>query len=230
MVFVDMVACIVIRCRNNHRLGEASRGRDVDSFLSLTAARLDAAASGSALRLDRQSRSRPSSQAELKRFSNGLVRAEWCVTLAIDHQETPRCGGGGLASVVIGGLPIAVLDRSQSARLMIDTAHGPAWQRRPPAVITSANGQVISMCARDPALRRLFLAADLIHADGTPLVFASRLKCRMPLPERVATTDLFPRRGAARGGSRRALLYAGRQCGGRHRKGRPQRAPSLSAI
>src|SRR5580658_6052572 len=48
---------------------------------------------------------------------------------------------------VIGGLPIAVMDR----------AH----------------------------------AAELIQADGMPLVFVSRLFHQTPLPERVATTDLF---------------------------------------
>src|SRR5690606_10998474 len=37
----------------------------------------------------------------------------------------------------------------------------------------------------------LFLAADHIVADGQPMVWASRLRCRTPLPERVATTDLF---------------------------------------
>src|SRR6185369_11018997 len=34
-------------------------------------------------------------------------------------------------------------------------------------------------------------AADLINADGQPLVMVSRLKSSTPLPERVATTDLF---------------------------------------
>ena len=38
---------------------------------------------------------------------------------------------------------------------------------------------------------RLFRTADLINADGQPLVTVSRLKSKMPLPERVATTDLF---------------------------------------
>jgi exopolysaccharide biosynthesis WecB/TagA/CpsF family protein len=37
----------------------------------------------------------------------------------------------------------------------------------------------------------MFLAADLIHADGMPLVFASRRRGQPGLPERVATTDLF---------------------------------------
>ena len=39
--------------------------------------------------------------------------------------------------------------------------------------------------------RDLFLAADLIHADGMPLVLVSRLFHQTPLPERVATTDFF---------------------------------------
>ena len=38
---------------------------------------------------------------------------------------------------------------------------------------------------------RLFRAADLINADGQPLVTVSRFKSKTPLPERVATTDLF---------------------------------------
>ena len=97
----------------------------------------------------------------------------------------------GVPSVTVGGLPIAVIDRNQSARLMVDLAVRRRGSGLPPLVVTSANGQVISMCARDQRLRSLFLDADLIHADGMPLVFASRLRCNRPLPERVATTDLF---------------------------------------
>ena len=92
---------------------------------------------------------------------------------------------------MIGGLPIAVIDRAASARLMIDAAASRRHFMKPALVFTSANGQVISMCASDEAVRKLFLAADLIHADGMPIVFASRILCRYPLPERVATTDLF---------------------------------------
>jgi exopolysaccharide biosynthesis WecB/TagA/CpsF family protein len=49
---------------------------------------------------------------------------------------------------------------------------------------------------------RLFHAADLINADGQPLVTVSRLRSSTPLPERVATTDLFhvvARKAAAAG-------------------------------
>jgi N-acetylglucosaminyldiphosphoundecaprenol N-acetyl-beta-D-mannosaminyltransferase len=96
-----------------------------------------------------------------------------------------------VAVETVGGLPIAVIDRAESARLMIDMALSRRNSNKPAVVFTSANGQVLSMCARDARIRSLFLAADLIHADGMPLVFASRLLCTTPLPERVATTDLF---------------------------------------
>lgn len=92
---------------------------------------------------------------------------------------------------MIGGLPIAVINRAQSAQLMTDIAAARRNSRGPALVFTSANGQVLSLCAKDAAVRRLFERADLVHADGMPLVFASRWLSRDPLPERVATTDLF---------------------------------------
>jgi exopolysaccharide biosynthesis WecB/TagA/CpsF family protein len=91
----------------------------------------------------------------------------------------------------IGGLPIAIIDRHRSAELMIDVALGRRGKSQTPPIFTSANGQVLSLCARKPEIRDLFLAADLIHADGMPMVFASRLFQRAPLPERVATTDFI---------------------------------------
>ncbi len=91
----------------------------------------------------------------------------------------------------IGGLPIAVIDRAGSAELMVDVALARRGTAQAPLVFTSANGQVLSLCARQPRIRALFRGADLIHADGMPMVLVSRLFHRRPLPERVATTDLF---------------------------------------
>jgi N-acetylglucosaminyldiphosphoundecaprenol N-acetyl-beta-D-mannosaminyltransferase len=129
-----------------------------------------------------------------------------------------ECGRGAdhalatTSSVFVGGMPIAVIDRDRSAQLMVDLALARRGSSLPPPVITSANGHVVSMCARDPSIRSLFLAADLIHADGMSLVFASRLRCRPPLPERVATTDLFHdvARVAETGGASCYLLGATR--------------------
>ena len=94
-----------------------------------------------------------------------------------------------VASVTIGGLDIAVIDRKDAARDMIVRSR----QRRAsgPLYYTSANGEVIARTHADPALKRLFSSADQIVADGQPLVTASRFLCAQPLPERVATTDLF---------------------------------------
>jgi N-acetylglucosaminyldiphosphoundecaprenol N-acetyl-beta-D-mannosaminyltransferase len=91
----------------------------------------------------------------------------------------------------IGGLPIAIIDRTRSAQLMVDTALARRGTSQRPLVFTSANGQVLSMCASEPRTRDLFLEADLVHADGMPLVFVSRLLQKTSLSERVATTDLF---------------------------------------
>jgi exopolysaccharide biosynthesis WecB/TagA/CpsF family protein len=91
----------------------------------------------------------------------------------------------------VGGLPIAVIDRARSAQLMVDVAIARRNTAQPPLIFTSANGQVLSMCARHSQIRDLFLEADCIHADGMPLVFVSRFFHETPLPERAATTDLF---------------------------------------
>jgi exopolysaccharide biosynthesis WecB/TagA/CpsF family protein len=93
--------------------------------------------------------------------------------------------------VRIGSLPIAVLDCAATAHHMIEEAFARRGKDEAPACHTSANGQVISMCANDAELKRLFEAFDLINADGMPMVFASRWMTSTPLPERVATTDLF---------------------------------------
>ena len=112
--------------------------------------------------------------------------------------------------VMIGGLPVAVMDRARSAALMIDVARKRRDTAQAPLVFTSANGQVLSMCARHSQTRELFLGADLIHADGMSLVFVSRLFHKTPLPQRVATTDLFHdvARLAQESGTRMFLLGA----------------------
>lgn len=91
--------------------------------------------------------------------------------------------------VMLGGLPIAVATRIDAALHLLDSAQAKPEGSRP-LYITSANGQVLAMCASQPEVKQLFLAADIIHADGQPMVVASRRYCKTPLPERVATTDL----------------------------------------
>ena len=101
-----------------------------------------------------------------------------------------RAATAGIPRITLGGLRLAVLDIEQTADFMI----GAVFLKRRvgrPLYLTSANGEVLARCSTEPLTGRLFRAADLINADGQPLVTVSRLKSALPLPERVATTDLF---------------------------------------
>jgi N-acetylglucosaminyldiphosphoundecaprenol N-acetyl-beta-D-mannosaminyltransferase len=124
----------------------------------------------------------------LRRYSGKCEPIVWNASDSF-VPETP--GRFDIPVEMIGGQPIPVIDRAQSAQLMIDIAAARRNSNQPALVFTSANGQVLSLCAQDSAVRKLFTDADVVHADGMPLVFASRWLCRKPLPERVATTDLF---------------------------------------
>jgi N-acetylglucosaminyldiphosphoundecaprenol N-acetyl-beta-D-mannosaminyltransferase len=91
----------------------------------------------------------------------------------------------------IGGLPVVVANRIETARVMVDESLKRRGLWRYPAYLTSTNDEVTYRCAVDEGERSLFLHADAIHADGMPHVFVSRLRCDIALPERVATSDLF---------------------------------------
>ena len=94
-------------------------------------------------------------------------------------------------TVRVGGAWLARLDIEQTARLMLDLSHGPA-RAAGPWYFTSANGEVLARRYLESDFAPLVDAADLVSADGQPLVFASRFLSSARLPERVASTDLYP--------------------------------------
>jgi N-acetylglucosaminyldiphosphoundecaprenol N-acetyl-beta-D-mannosaminyltransferase len=106
------------------------------------------------------------------------------------QNQIGRVATAGIPRISLGGLRLAVLDMEQTANFMIDAVF-PQRRTARPLFLTSANGEVLARCSTEPHTEQLFRAADLINADGQPLVMVSRLKSRTPLPERVATTDLF---------------------------------------
>src|SRR6201995_1162649 len=110
----------------------------------------------------------------------------------LERRKNPvgRAATAGVTRITLGGLRLAVLDIEQTANFMIGIVF-PERSLCRPLYLTSANGEVLARCSTEPMTERLFRAADLINADGQPLVTVSRLKSRTPLPERVATTDLF---------------------------------------
>jgi len=91
----------------------------------------------------------------------------------------------------LGGLPITVADRYEVAAAFVNWAIEERGLNNRPFYSTSANGQVMAMCADDKQLLDDFLFADQIVADGMPMVIYSKLFGGNKLPERVATTDLF---------------------------------------
>ncbi len=96
-------------------------------------------------------------------------------------------------AVAIGDLHVEASTLAATARAFVDYCRSPERQAMArPLYSTSVNGQVISLCARDKALAALFAEADWVNADGQPMVMLSRYVSRVKLPERVATTDLYP--------------------------------------
>jgi exopolysaccharide biosynthesis WecB/TagA/CpsF family protein len=97
----------------------------------------------------------------------------------------------GIDTTLVGGAGVARLGLMETARLMIALAGSPA-RSDGPYYFTSVKGEVLARRFYDRAFARLIDGADSVAADGQPLVFASHLFSRKPLPERVSTTDLYP--------------------------------------
>src|SRR5687768_6612995 len=92
---------------------------------------------------------------------------------------------------IVGGLSLTALSRKGWTDLFLANLAANSDRQGRPVFMTSANGQVLSLAARNAQFRRLLDLADGIDADGMPLVIASRFVGSTPLPERVATTDFF---------------------------------------
>lgn len=93
---------------------------------------------------------------------------------------------------VVGGFKTAAVTRQQLASMMVSDCLGARQSQESwlPRLVFSSNGQGIALAGKDAGFKSAMDSADIIHADGMPVVLASRL-ARCPLPERIATTDFF---------------------------------------
>ena len=97
-----------------------------------------------------------------------------------------------LPRATIAGLPVVTAtSEAIAAQMVVDARAARAGLLPLPRVIDCANGAFIARYHADTAFRATVDAADMIVADGMPLVFASRLFCRHPLSERTAITDFL---------------------------------------
>ncbi len=101
------------------------------------------------------------------------------------------------------GMPLDALRESEAVKHIIEaaSAHQGGW------VITPNLDQMRLFCAR-PELREMYQQADLVVADGMPLVWASRLQ-KTPLPERIAGSSLIFSLSAAAAASGLNLFLLG---------------------
>ncbi len=99
--------------------------------------------------------------------------------------------GGGLSNgrppqVKILKMPFHVVTFTEALDILL----GMARDERPSYAVT-ANADHVVRFNRCPDVQPLYHDADLVVADGAPVVWASRV-LGTPLPERVAGSDLFP--------------------------------------
>jgi exopolysaccharide biosynthesis WecB/TagA/CpsF family protein len=93
--------------------------------------------------------------------------------------------------IVVGGIRTACLGREQMGRLMVGDCLAARGGQRKARLVFASNGHAVSMVRNDESFRENFSKADIIHADGQPVVIASRLLTDTPIPERTATTDFI---------------------------------------
>ncbi len=117
------------------------------------------------------------------------------------------------------GMPFHAVNFDRTVELLLNLV-----RTRQGAYAVTANVDHLVRFHRCPELRDVYFQADLILADGMPLVWASRL-LGTPLPQRVAGSDLFPALcrhaadeelsvfllGGARGSARRAAALLKRR-------------------
>ena len=99
--------------------------------------------------------------------------------------------------VIVGGLRTACIGRKEMTELMVEDCFAARTQNLAPKLIFAANGHAIATAALDESFRNNFEQADLIHADGQPIIAISKLLTDTPVPERTATTDFIHDAAAA---------------------------------
>lgn len=121
----------------------------------------------------------------------GIVVRERVITGKRVRARNHQAGGGNDDdTLTVGGIVCSRLDRAGLAATMVaDAMRARSGELAEPRIVISSNGMVIARYHADRAFRALVDASDIVDVDGMPLVMATKLFCRRPLVERVATTD-----------------------------------------
>ena len=113
--------------------------------------------------------------------------------------------------VLVGGLKTACLSRSELMSLMVEQCLA---KRMTPSLgaklVFAVNGHTLSLAAKDDQFRGCHDFADIIHADGQPIVFASKVLTELADPGAQRHDGFLPRRRDRRARPWIALLSSGR--------------------
>ena len=92
----------------------------------------------------------------------------------------------------IGGFDTIAVTRAELAEIMASDCLAARQAESPvPRLVFSSNGQGLALASQSQDFEAAMTAADIVHADGMPVVLASRLLGGVRLPERISTTDFF---------------------------------------
>lgn len=91
------------------------------------------------------------------------------------------------------GLPVDVISTEETVRRVLQACREGGGD---PLTVFSCNVDMVVKAHRDPAFGATLGSADLLTADGMPVVWLGRL-LGAPFPERVAGSELVPRIGEA---------------------------------
>src|SRR6185369_8634288 len=90
-----------------------------------------------------------------------------------------------MTRISLMGMAVDRVDEREAVETILD-----AREHDRGGVVLTPNLEHLSSFRSDPEVREAFGEAELVVADGMPLIWASRLQ-RTPLPERVAGSDLI---------------------------------------
>src|ERR1700749_3830841 len=90
-----------------------------------------------------------------------------------------------MTRISLMGMEVDRRDERETVETILD-----ARERDRGGVVLTPNLEHLSSFRSDPEVREAFEDAELVVADGMPLIWASRIQ-RTPLPERVAGSDLI---------------------------------------
>ena len=112
--------------------------------------------------------------------------------IAVERRAIPRpANDDNYDEAIVGGIKTACVTRAQLANLMVNDCFSARRNTLAPKLVFASNGHAIALVGTEAKFRDAFEAADIVHADGQPVVLASRLLAHAAVPERSATTDFI---------------------------------------